>query len=354
MRIIARLIILAAIAAPFGRVQAQAEARDRTISPPWFPDTFTFLGNTVRGKERDHLLVALDIVHEGKFGIGIGRSDDDGKTWRFGEIAAHDPTKDLWDPSMARLPNGTLLLEYHAGGLNIIRSEDDGKTWHHAATFPGGGTEGYWQELPPEHRGGHSRLAILYGVVENHAHTRYEIRSTTDGEHYTNPEVVGDGGAIWDATRAGLGPYMADSGGILHAVYANRPPNSDSESVLMVTLDAHTLRPRGAPIVITRLTQKLRGFSVFPVVAECEDGDHVIFSTRGMRSALQEITVHHDGALSPMQTFVDRDAMSTGWGRVWFVHSWSGTPQISWVELPGGPHAKIYSIPRPDLSHCAY
>lgn len=339
-----RLFVAALLSASIAGAQPNAPQ----ISPSWLPDTFVFLGNTVRGRQPGRLLTGLNLLYKGKFGIAMAVSDDDGRSWHFGGIVDSDLAHDFWDPTLARLPDSSLLLEHHGyGGMTMMRSTDDGATWRRLVVFPGGDVEGYFQPLP-------GRLAMLYGNSVNHV-TEYRLRTTTDGAHWTDPVPISVGGATWDALRGGLGPVVPESGGIMHVVSAYRAVNSDSESIQVLTIDAHTFKPRGAPTVIYRYQHSLKGQTFYPIPAECPDGLHVITSPRyGNRTTLEEIVVHHDGTASPPRPFVERGPMVTGWGRAWFVPSWSGVPQISWVELPNGPHSRLYSIPRPDLAHCAY
>jgi hypothetical protein len=329
-----------------------AAAQPPALSPPWLPDTFLYLGNIVRGLERDHLLAALELHHDGRFEIHLAESDDDGHSWRFAGLAARDPSHDLYDPAMVRLPDGALLLEYHGGHvMTILRSTDDGASWSPAITFLGLNTEGFWREIPGRDPGSPPRVALLYTVTHTDFTSTYWIRATTDGFHWTDAMPVGDAGAIWDGSRAALGPVENDSGGILHAVYSYRQLPTDSVSLMVVSLDAHTLERRSAPVVVGKTVPAWRGIGVFPVLVACPEGDHVIYSDyavpNGPRVVIMELTRGH-----PPAPFLERGPMYTGFGRVWFVPSWSGIPELAWPELPYGPHTNVFSTPRPDLAHC--
>ena len=331
-----------------------AAAQPAALSPPWFPDTFMYLGNIVRGLERDHLLAALELHHDGRFEIRIAESDDDGHSWRYAALAARDPAHDLYDPAMVRLPDGALLLEYHGGHvMTILRSTDDGSTWRTAFTFLGLNTEGFWREIPGQDPNSPPRVALLYTVTHSDFTSTYWIRATTDGSRWTDAMPVGDAGAIWDGSRAGLGPVEDDSGGIVHAVYSYRAAPTDSVTLMLVSLDAHTLKRRSAPVALGNAVPVTRGIGVFPVLVACPDGDHVIYSDfaapHGPRTAIWELTRGQ-----PPTEFLERPPMYTGFGRVWFVPSWSGIPQLAWPELPWGPHTSVVSVPRPDLAQCRY
>jgi len=62
------------------------------------------------------------------------RSADDGQTWSLAEIVVDTPLDDR-DPSVACLPDGTLLCTFFTYGKNtecdtcLVRSRDGGKTW---------------------------------------------------------------------------------------------------------------------------------------------------------------------------------------------------------------------------------
>jgi hypothetical protein len=331
-----------------------AAAQSPAISPPWFPDTFMYLGNIVRGHEAGHLLAALELHHDGRFEIRIARSGDDGHTWQIAALAARDPSHDLYDPSMIRLADGALLLEYHGGGaMTILRSTDDGSTWSPAITFVNREAEGFWREIPGEGPNRPPRVALLYAAMHSDFTSAYWIRATTDGSRWTDAMPVGNGGHIWDGLRAGLGPVEDDSGGILHAVYSYRATPTDSVSIMLVSLDAHSLARRGPPITLGKAIPPFRGLGVFPVLVACPDGDRVIYSDyaapHGPRVAIWELTADH-----PPTAFLERPPMYTGFGRVWFVPSWSGIPQLAWPELPYGPHTSVVSVDRPDLARCRY
>jgi hypothetical protein len=346
---IARLIAAALLAVPFSGLSAQ-------LSAPWFPfDTCTFLGNTIRGQQPGHLIAALDLRHNGRFWIQMAKSEDDGHTWRIAAVAAHDDSHDLWDPSVARLPDGSLILEFHGGGaMTILRSTDEGEHWSRATVFLGRFSEGYWQPLPPAEPNGKPRLGLLFAQTASTQTSTYFIRTTTDGFHWSDAVAVGDAGSIWDGTRAGLGPVEPDSGGIIHVAYSYRPAPADSVRLMLVTLDAHTLARRTPPDTLIKLRLNWKGIGSFPIVASCTDGVHVIYDgyehPTGVQVAIWEITSRDP---TP-KLVVARGIMNTGFGRPWFVPAWSGVPALSWPELPNGPHTTIYSLPRPDLAHCAY
>ena len=332
------------------------EAQITQVSAPWFAfDTVMYLGSTVRGREPQHLIAALELRHNGRFWIQLAESADDGHTWHITDnVAARDATHDFYDPSLARLHDGSLLLEYHGGGaMTILRSTDEGQHWNRATAFLGRFSEGYWQPLPPAGPNQPPRLALLYAQTLSTQTSQYWIRTTTDGSHWSNAAMVGDGGSIWDGLRAGLGPVESDSGGIMHVAYSYRPSPTDSVRIMLVTVDAHSLARRSPPDTLIKVPLKWKGIGVFPVVVSCPDGVHVIYDNpthpTGAEQALWEVTRN-----GPPKAVVSRGAMYTGFGRPWFVPSWSGIPALSWPELPNGPHTQVFSYPRPDLAHCAY
>src|SRR5262245_54546546 len=67
-------------------------------------------------------------------GVCAVRSSDEGQTWSQAEIVIDTP-KDDRDPSIACLPDGTLLCTFFTYGKNtecdtcLVRSKDGGKTW---------------------------------------------------------------------------------------------------------------------------------------------------------------------------------------------------------------------------------
>ena len=346
---VARLIAAGLVALPLSSVSAQ-------ISSPWFPfDTCLYLGNTIRGRQPGHLITALDLRHNGRFWIQMAESADDGRSWQIAAVAARDDAHDLWDPAVARLSDGSLLLEFHGGGvMTIMRSTDEGAHWTRVTVFLGRFSEGYWQPLPPAEPNGAPRLALLYAQTAITQTSMYWVRTTTDGSQWSDAVFVGDAGGIWDGTRASLGPVESDSGGIVHAVYSYRPTPTDSVRIMLATLDAHTLARRSPAdtLLTVDLPQPWKGIGVFPVIAACPDGVHVIYDQHAPGApvavqALWEVTRDRQP-----KAFLIRGPMLTGFGRPWFVRLWSGVPQLSWPELPDGPHTKVFSLQRPDLANC--
>ena len=330
-----------------------AAAQPAAISPPWFPDTFMYTGNIVRGLQPGHLLAALELHREGRFEIRIGESSDDGRSWRIAGLAARDPSHDLYDPYLVRLADGSLLLDYHRDTMTVLRSTDDGATWRQTTTFHHHYAEGNWRELPGDAPNSPPRVALMYADMHLDFTSSYVIRTTTDGYRWSDPIPVGDAGHIWDGLRAALGPVEDDSGGIVHAVYPYRAWPTDSVSIMLVTLDAHTLKQRSPPVVLGKAVPAFRGLGVFPVLVACPDGDRVIYTDydapRGPRVAVWELSRDH-----PPTPFLERPPMYTGFGPVDFVPSWSGIPQMAWAELPYGPHTSVVSMPRPDLAKCRF
>jgi hypothetical protein len=348
-----RLLIAAALAAGLAPVEAQVPM---PVSAPWFPDTFLFVGNVIHAKQPGHLLIGINnLAPSGLFEIRMGESDDDGRTWRMTGPVYSDPHVSFFDPWIDRLPDGTLLDVFHGGhALTVMRSTDDGATWQVDTVFRDGGVEGEWRLLPPVDSGGPSRLALIYTVTRDDDHTStYWIRTTTDGTRWSDPDSIGDGGAIWDATRVGVGAVV---NGTVPLVYSYRPTPFDSVSIVATVLDARTLERRTPPHVVARVAPVFRGIGVFPIVLSCPDGDHVFYSNwqPGPMNALWEMTLRGDSITSPPTPFYQRAHMITGFGGVRFTFPWRGTPLLSWGELPNGPHTRVFSTPRPDLAGCAH
>ena len=326
------------------------------VSPPWFPDTFLYLGNVLHAKQPGRLLVAVNpFAPSGQFEIRMGESDDDGRTWRMTNLVATDPHVSYFDPQIIRLPDGTMLIVFHGGGaLAVMRSTDEGVTWRRDTVFHG--VEGQWRHIPPVDAGGPPRLALFYTVTaltKDTPTSTYWVRTTTDLRHWSDPDSIGDGGAIWDATRSGVGVIVD---GVLPIVYSYRPTPFDSVSVITTTLDAHTLKPRTPPRVLAKVAPVLRGTGVFPIFLSCPGDDHVFYSNwePGPVNSLWEMTLKGDSITSPARAFYQRAHMLTGFGGVRIIFPWYGPPLLRWGELPNGPHTKVFSTPRPDLAGCAH
>lgn len=166
--------------------------------------------------------------------ICLVRSQDDGKTWSTPTVVIDTPRDDR-DPSIAQLPDGTLLCNYFShrpGGRRgkpyrfvhsaLVRSTDDGKTWSQEQPL-----FSKWACSSPIHRLSDGRLLLpLYYNGKIHSKGGYYggvSFSTDEGRTWSEPVPIGkDGPFRLDAEPdvvelpggellAGLRPVMAFS-----------------------------------------------------------------------------------------------------------------------------------------------
>jgi hypothetical protein len=175
--------------------------------------------------------------------------------------------------------------------------------------------------------------------------------------HWSDAVWIGDGGAIRDGLRAGLGP---SEGRVVHAVYSYRATPKDSVQVRLVSLDAATLWPLSQPVTVAQVAPVFEGISVFPVLASCPDGLHVYYSTwvSGPPVGIYEIVIDSlamtAGRARPAREVIERRNMLTGFGRVWFVRMWDNVPRLVYGENLDQTHSRIVSLPVSDISHCTF
>jgi hypothetical protein len=324
-------------AAPHARAQG-----DSTPSV-WWTDTFVYHANAVRGREANHLLMPLQRRQAGRFEIRIAESSDDGRQWTLGALVARQEGQDLFDPAITRAPDGSLLVSFDdVDSLTLYRSVDDGRSWNKYSVFHTHGTaEVYWQMLA-------GRLAMVFAKVAPNQTTTYWARSTPDAVHWSDPVLIGDGGAIRDGLRPGLGPL---EGRVVHAAFSYRATPKDTVQVRVVSLDATTLRPLAPAVTVARVAPVFEGISVFPALASCPDGLHVFYSTwvSGPPVDIFEVVVGQ----AP-RVVVERRGMLTGFGRVWLVRTWDDVPRLVYGENPDQTHSRIVSVPVSDLARCIF
>jgi sialidase-1 len=125
------------------------------------------------------------------------RSSDEGQTWSPSEIVVDTP-KDDRDPSVACLPDGTLLCTFFTYGKNtecdtqLVRSKDGGKTWGEPEmVLPGFATS------TPVRRLRNGRLLLPVYNVDGNGKRAYAAVC-----------LSGDGGKTWSSPR----PLGLDAG----------------------------------------------------------------------------------------------------------------------------------------------
>jgi hypothetical protein len=330
--------------------------RPRTV---FSPETLVFPGNVVRLERPRRLFQPVQYLSGLEFEIRSLQSADDGESWTLGAPIARDSGANYYDPMVLRTSKGQLLLGSHRdGALVFFLSRDQGRTWKQSGRLaaPAGISyvEAFLRRLV--HAGSGADIALAYAAIPRRGDSSwYELRnSSDDGRTWSQPAIIGQGGAIPDAVRPGLGPVGSD--GTLLVAFSRRKPNSDTVEVHLVRMGAQSLDTRYGPVRIVVVPDVAPGVGVLPIIAECEDGPAVLLSTwnrKGvgrlmMYSAVDLLTARTD----PARQLVVQPGSSGGFGRLWITEGWSAHTHGVFVVVPTPSRSRIDDLSLPELDGC--
>jgi Neuraminidase (sialidase) len=125
------------------------------------------------------------------------RSPDAGRTWSEPRTVLSDPERSLFQPSLARLPDGTLGLTHTSllpgrGAFKLFRrSDDEGRTWSDPIRIS--------DDARPHTTGSHDRLYVLSSgrvITLVHCYLKEDIRMQ-GGLHAAYAIYSDDSGRTW-------------------------------------------------------------------------------------------------------------------------------------------------------------